>query len=732
MPLFLKVALPVPIRDTFSYRYTLPSSPTIGARVRVPFGHRELIGIITQIEDSCDIPTEKLKDIRELLDDKPLLPEELLSLCAWGANYYHHPIGEVLSAATPQRFRDGKAPTIAKAYVHTQEGKGLPAKALGRAKKQQAIHQHLLEHESLEEAELAAYAFSKTTIKALIEKNILTAVDLSNTSDTHSTEEADVLKETAKAPNDEQANVLSALRYHKYTCYLLQGSTGSGKTEIYLQAIARVLQAGQQALVLIPEIGLSPQTIARFRQRFNLPIAELHSNVAEGQRAQNWQNAKSGQAKIIIGTRLSSLTPFKNLGIIIIDEEHDQSYKQQDGFKYSARDLCIYRAHTLNIPIILGSATPSLESIHNANTGKYEKLIMRHRAGNARPPKITTIDLKNQTTQAGLSKESLQHLSQVVERDEQALIFLNRRGYAPVLICHSCGWNAQCQSCDARMTLHQHPPHLLCHYCERRRSKPKSCPNCGNFELQTAGYGTEQLEQALIALFPQTEIVRVDRDSTQRKASFELKLKKAQENKACIFVGTQMLAKGHHLPNLTLVVVLDADQGLMSSDFRGLEQMGQLITQVAGRAGREDKLGHVLVQSHTPDHPLLTLLLEGGYERYAAQLLSIRASSRLPPFQFVASFRAESKRAENCIEFLNIVARALHTNNSAAEGIKTLGPIPAALEKVNNRYRYSYNVLSESRLSLQINLARAIKEIDQHALAKRTRWSLIVDPISLG
>ncbi len=740
---FLSVALPVPIRDTFTYRHSHSDPhnpraehgikvcpPTIGARVRVPFGRRELIGIITAVETTCDIPNEKLKDILEIIDDTALIPEELLSLCIWASSYYHHSLGEALSAATPQRFRDGKAPTTAKAYIHTQEGKGLPENGLARAKKQQDIHQHLLKHKSLADSDLGLHDFSKATIKALMEKNIITSRALDPELDKSAAEPSDILRESAKPPNDEQSKALTTIRYHEYNCYLLQGTTGSGKTEVYLQTIARILQAGQQALVLIPEIGLSPQTIARFRERFNTPIVELHSNIAEGLRAQNWQDAKSGKAKIIIGTRLASLTPFRDLGIIIIDEEHDQSYKQQDGFKYSARDLCIYRAHTQNIPIILGSATPSLESLHNANTGKYKKLVMRQRAGSAKPPAITIIDLKNQRTESGLSQQSLEHIHRTIKQNEQALIFLNRRGYAPVLVCHSCGWNAQCQSCDAQMTLHQQPRHLLCHYCERRKPIPNSCPNCGHFELQTSGYGTEQLEKTLSALFPQTEVIRVDRDSTQRKNSFEQKLQIATENKACIFVGTQMLAKGHHLPNLTLVIVLDADQGLMSPDFRGLEMMGQLITQVAGRAGRENKLGHVLVQSHRPDHPLLNLLLDQGYNSYAKQLLHIRQSALLPPFQYAATFKAESKRAESCIEFLNIVRASLQ-GAGASELLKTIGPIPASQEKINNKYRYSYSVFCPSRQRLQNILAKAIKEIDQLALSKRTRWSLTVDPSSL-
>ncbi len=730
MTLYIDVALPVPLRERFTYRYALPSPPRAGSRVKVPFGGRTLVGVVIGTRNTSGIPTNKIKDTLEILDDCPSLPEELLTLCQWGANYYLHPIGEVISAALPQRLREGLQPEKNMHYEHTQEGKGLPSEALKRAKKQQEIHQHLLEYKHITNHQMAELSFSKQALKTLIDKRLvqLREIDeqVSPTQPSYT-----YTREQPLQLNPEQQTAFDTILYHHFQCYLLQGSTGSGKTEVYLQVIARVLQAGQQALILIPEIGLSPQTLGRFKKRFSVPIVELHSNIAEGERAKNWQQAKNGQARIVIGTRLASLTPFKNLGVIIIDEEHDRSYKQQDGFKYSARDLSVYRAHSLKIPIILGSATPSLESLHNANIEKYKKLTINSRAGNAKPPTFELIDQKKQKLQSGLTSTAIQALEHTIQKEEQALIFINRRGYAPALLCHSCGWGAICQSCDARMTLHQTPPHLLCHYCERRKSIPRNCPNCGDNSLHTAGYGTEQIEETLNQLFPHIQVIRIDRDTTRGKKSLELKLQKAEKNKACIFIGTQMLAKGHHLPNLTLVVIPDADQGLMSSDFRGLENMGQLITQVAGRAGREEKAGRVLIQSHTPDHPLLHTLINSGYSRFSDQLLALRRQSKLPPYENMTLFRAESKRADNCKDFLQVALQLLNKRPEYTAEIRFAGPFPSLQEKINDRYRYSLSITGTSRKTLKRAVTEITQDLDQHALSKRVRWSIIMDPQSL-
>lgn len=755
MSLFLQVALPIPLRETYTYAFNPDpsreqtsesqaqntpnrSAPSIeakievkiGARVVVPFRSRELIGIIVNISSHSEFDPAKVKPVIQLLDSDPIITQESLLLCRWAANYYHHPLGEVIQAALPLRYREGKDYEAPNVYTHTNEGKGLAEDALKRAKKQQAIHQYLLKNDHLTYEELKANSFSTVAIKALIEKGLVEQMlDRTDLSETKAT--SDILKETPRTLTEEQSKALQHIRYHAYTCYLVQGATGSGKTELYMHIVARVLQAKQQALILIPEIGLSPQTVKRFRARFNVNIVELHSNVSEATRARNWWQAKNGQAQIVIGTRLASLTPFKSLGVIIVDEEHDRSYKQQDGFRYSARDLSVFRAHNLTIPIILGSATPSLESLHNVEKSRYQKLTLASRAGGAVMPDIKVVDLRQANLVAGLSEETMHQLKQVIEKNEQALIFVNRRGYAPALLCHNCGWSAQCPSCDMRMTFHNKPRHLRCHYCDRGDKIPFSCPKCASKDLHTSGYGTEQIEQELSALFPAVPVVRIDRDSTRSKQSMERKLLVGETEQACIFVGTQMLAKGHHLPHLTLVVVADADQGLLSPDFRTLEHMGQLITQVAGRAGRGDKAGEVLLQTHRPDHPLLHTLIRDGYPVFAQDLLMQRQQSNLPPFWHMVSFRSESKRADNSLRLLEQIANILKRLCHNIPGIHILGPHAASIEKISDRYRFILQIKSISRGHLQEILSDVLKEVDQLALSKRARWSIDVNPVEM-
>jgi len=730
MTMYLDVALPVPLRDTFTYAYEGdPEDPQIGARVSVTFGGRTLTGVIIAVTETTTFDSSKIKPITQLLDREPVLPDELLQLCHWGAQYYLHPLGEVINSALPQRYRDGKPPAAKTIYAHTSEGLGLPDTALKGATRQQEIHQYLLTHQYLSREEFNMLGLSKAALKTLTEKGLVEKKEANiaaNTLDIEAT--TPLLNEPHKVLNAEQQAVFDQIRCHHYSCLLLYGATGSGKTEIYLQVIARVLQSGKQALVLIPEIGLTPQTISRFRNRFSISIAELHSNIAEGERASAWERAKSGEARIVIGTRLASLTPFKNLGVIVVDEEHDRSYKQQDGFKYSARDISIFRAHNLSIPIILGSATPSLESLHNAKKNKYMTLVLKERAGGASKPRICTIDLKNKETQHGLTLEAVDELRNTLARGQQAIVFVNRRGYAPSLICHSCGWTAECKACDARMTVHSTPYHLRCHSCDRSRKAPSRCPSCGGLQLNTFGLGTEQIEQGLTALFPDTPIMRIDRDSTRKKGSFQDKL--VRNDQPCVFVGTQMLAKGHHLPNLTLVVIVDADQGLLSPDFRGIEQMGQLIIQISGRAGRASHPGRVVVQSHRPDHPLLQKLLKSGYDNFAQNILAQRHDANLPPYWYTVFIRAESKRSDNSLNFLAQARAIISRRVVNYSGVQVLGPHPSAIEKVNNRFRYTLQLKCPSRKTLQQCLKEALQDIDQLALAKRTRWSIEVDSLS--
>ncbi len=733
----LKIALPLPLPEL--YEYGMPESLRadqceIGTRVLVPFGPRELVGIIISHQQHSEYDESRVKPILQTLEDDPALTAELIALCTWAASYYHHAQGEILAAALPLRYRKNEAriDLRQRAWRHTTEGKGLPIDALKRSQKQQSLHQLLLEKSSISEKALAEKGISKAVCKALADKGLIeeTLIEIPK-----APSDSPVIASQAPQLNHQQKLAVDIIRFHRFQTYLLEGVTGSGKTEVYMQLIARCLNSGSQALVLIPEIGLSPQTLSRFHSRFNVEIAELHSRVSEVERAASWEKARSGIAQIIIGTRLSALTPVKQLGIIIVDEEHDASYKQQDGFRYSARDLCIYRASQLKIPIVLGTATPSLESLHNALTGRYQHLKLDSRANEIQAPKMEISDLRKQSlTSGGLGQVAIDEIAKTLNAGKQAMVFLNRRGYAPLLYCQHCGWHAHCDACEMNLTLHQSPPRLHCHHCDARKAVPKQCPSCGNAQLFHRGVGTEQVVESLEGLFNSALVLRIDRDTTRNKHDFSDLLDRVHEGKPCILVGTQMLAKGHHLKNLQLVVILDADQGLMNPDFRSLERLGQLVTQVAGRAGREQSQGLVLLQSLQPEHPMLLKLTQEGYASFAEELLDLRRTASLPPFCYSALFRAESKRPENALELLGLVKRllkrALVENKSANKNhaLRILGPFPSAIEKIQERFRFQLQVYSPSRSELHQCIHLSMKHIYNNALAKRTRWSIDIDP----
>lgn len=731
---FFSVALPTPMRCSFEYTAPEPldasrSNILPGCRVLVPFGKQTLVGVVVAVADTASYAVEKLKAIIEVLDTKPILSSEVLQLCQWTSDYYQHPLGEVLHAALPIQLRkpEGSAELPAERWWrHTHEGKGLPESALRNGSKQQKLHQLLLQRGSLRETELLSAGISQAVLKALEQKDLICHFRQTLDAPSHS---ADCL--LAQAPielNQEQQVALAEIRHHRYGAYLLDGTTGSGKTEVYLHAIARTLQAGKQALILVPEIGLTPQTVARFQNRFQVPIVQLHSNVSHGQRTQNWIAATAGRARIVIGTRLAIFTPMPELGIIIIDEEHDLSFKQQDGLRYSARDLAVMRAFRLNIPLLLGSATPSLESLYNAQQHRYTHLHLTQRAGDAQAPQIHCVDMRKEPSGTALSATATAAMARALERGEQVLVFINRRGYAPALICHTCGWSAACKACDARLTVHNFPKRLRCHHCGLQKPVPQSCPSCHNPELNAQGQGTERCELTLQHMFPKVEVIRVDQDSMQAKNAMGKLTEKVLRGEPCVLVGTQMLAKGHHFPKVTVAVLIDIDQGLFSGDFRGPERMGQQIIQVAGRAGRAHLPGLVLLQTYQPDHPLLQCLIHDGYHTFAHALLQERLATRLPPTAHMAVFRAESKRQENAIDFLKLVAQRARQLQPPTPSHRYLGPIPALQEKRNERFRFQLQLCFANRAELQMLLFNLIQELAKHALAQRTRWSIDVDP----
>ncbi|MFW1732341.1 primosomal protein N' [Acinetobacter baumannii] len=725
----VRVAVPVHLYDTFDYTLTKAQyeRAQVGSRVAISFGRQNLIGIITEKVDPQESFTGhfQLKAISELLDDEPILDEQVLNLLTWSAQYYQFPIGEVMQTALPALLRQGKPMDV---LFHLW--KIIPcdnAEALlKRSIKQQDAYQILKLHPAgTTENILNLSGVETATLKALQKKGLVDC-----TLEPHDFSPAPVqLAQMPLTLNEDQKkatqHVLNA--QHQYQAFLLDGLTGSGKTEVYLHIMHEVLKQGKQVLVLVPEIGLTPQTISRFKSRFNCDIALLHSGLNDSKRLQAWQQAQTGKASIILGTRSAIYTPLPRLGLIILDEEHDLSYKQQEGFRYHARDVALYRGHLQGCPVLLGSATPSIDSYHLVETGKLTALQLNQRAGHALLPKMHLIDLKIVKKQHGISQPLIEQIKNTLARKEQVLIFLNRRGYAPVLVCESCGWQANCPHCDAHFTLHTQPySYLHCHHCGTVHRLPDHCPECQQKSLKTLGAGTAKVEEHLQELFPDHDVIRVDRDSTSRVGSWQKIYDRIQQNKPSILLGTQMLAKGHHFPHVTLVAILDIDAGLLSVDIRAPERTAQLIVQVAGRAGRGEHKGHVYLQTLRPDHPLLTTLIEKDYRAVAKQTLAERKVALLPPYRYAVLIRAESKDRDYTLHFLNEAAEQLR--QIAGDIVDIWGPIPAPMERKAGRYRAHMVILSADRARLHFYLrqwwAQLVHAPSQHQL----RLSIDVDP----
>ncbi|WP_426414951.1 primosomal protein N' [Aestuariirhabdus sp. LZHN29] len=728
----LRIALPSPLRRLFDYRAPEQwpqQSLTAGVRISVPFGKRTLVGVLVEQPDSSELPLEQLKTAIELIDTTPLLPPSVLALCRWCADYYHHSLGDTLSIALPALLRQGHPASLAEAHWRcAQPLDAALRQTLQRAPKQlQAMEQLNLHPKGISRPLLASLGINSATLKALNEKQLVECEYLDEPIQHRGT----LLHEAPLPLNSDQQSAVERINcgLDKFHCHLLQGVTGSGKTEVYLHCIEQVLQQGKQALVLVPEIGLTPQTLQRFRQRFNVAVAAMHSGLNDRERLKAWLDARSGRAGILIGTRSSLFTPLLRPGIIIVDEEHDGSYKQQDGLRYNARDLAIYRAKLEQIPIILGSATPCLESLHNALQQRYSQLLLPYRAA-ATQPHYELLDLRNQTLVAGMTSALQLQVEQHLKQGNQVLLFLNRRGYAPTLLCHQCGWVADCRLCDSRMTLHRTPPHLHCHHCDSQGEVPHRCPQCGSHELYPVGRGTERSEEELQQRFPRASILRIDRDSTRKKDAMNQLLQQIHRGAPGILLGTQMLAKGHHFPAVTLVAILDVDSGLFSTDFRGIERMGQLLLQVAGRAGRADRQGTVAIQTHNPEHPALLQLIQQGYESFARTLLQERSLLGLPPYSHLVLLRSESPHMELSQQFLADIRELgnRYSQDNTNHKLSMLGPIAAPMERRQGRYRCQLLLQSSSRKALHQLLQRLLPDMESHPLSRKVRWSVDVDP----
>jgi primosomal protein N' (replication factor Y) (superfamily II helicase) len=729
--MILQIALDTPLRRVFDYLPPTQESaaqevPPLGVRVLVPFGRQRLIGILVGTAPASTLPLNKLKAAHEFLDQRPVFDPITFELLRWAADYYHHPIGEVYAAALPVSLRSGQpAAASTEHFSLTDLGRGeLKEPSSKRAPQQRALLSWLAVHDGATADEVNA-AFNPGLLKSLAVRGWIAArrADVPDTLIPLQMHPGDLALTGAQA----QA-VDTILAQSNFNAHLLYGVTGSGKTEVYLRVIAAAIAGGGQALVLVPEIALTPQLVERFRRRFSAGVAVVHSGLSDSERRDAWRAAHSGAARIVIGTRSAVFTSLPRLSLIVVDEEHDASYKQHEGFRYSARDLAVMRARGADVPVILGSATPSLETLENAASGRYIKHLLPQRPGAAQPPRMSLIDLRRHAAEQGISTPAMQAIDQHLKAGGQIIVFLNRRGYAPSLFCNSCGWVAPCAHCDARMTLHRRAQQLRCHHCGAQAPVPTICGSCGQ-ALLPVGQGTERVEETLARFFPDAPLARLDRDSASARGSIQTVLDRVHSGEARILVGTQMLTKGHHFPDVTLVVILDADQGLFASDFRATERLAQTITQVAGRAGREARAGEVLIQTEFPEHPLLNRLISEGYESFASSALEERREAGWPPFSRLALLRAEAKDSAALDSFLRAAAAAGQTSNESA--VKILGPATALIARRADHFRAHLLIETAVRSTLQGFLARWLPRIEALPHPTGLRWSIDVDPLEV-
>jgi primosomal protein N' (replication factor Y) len=740
----LQIALDTPLRQCFDYLPppgTAPAALRPGIRVRVPFGRRHLVGILLKVSPTSAVPVAKLRAALEVLDDAPVFDPVTLELLAFAADYYHHAVGEVMAAALPSALREGQAaddPT--EIWTVSEAGRiALETARSRRAPQQQALLTWLAAAGTATAAEFPA-AFKKSHLRTLAAKGWVTAAPRGGTRSVAAPAGNGRTGQPGSAapealpgevtPTIEQALIVEAIvaSLGRFAPHLLYGVTGSGKTEVYLRVIAAALKDAGQALVLVPEIALTPQLVERFRRRFTGGIAVLHSGLTGRERRDAWRAAHAGEARIVIGTRSAVFTSLPRLALIVVDEEHDASYKQHEGFRYSARDLAVWRARRAAVPIVLGSATPSLETLDNALQGRYIKHLLPERPGSAAAPTMTLVDLRRHAVEQGLSQPVLGAIGRHLTAGGQIIVFLNRRGFAPTLFCSACGWVAPCAHCDARLTLHRRAAELRCHHCGAHEPVPEVCGQCGQ-SLHPVGQGTERVEDTLARFFPDAALARLDRDTASGRGALQAVLARVNSGEARILVGTQMLTKGHHFPEVSLVVILDADQGLFATDFRATERLAQTITQVAGRAGRASRPGEVMIQTEFPEHPLLTRLISQGYDAFATGALEERRAASWPPYSRLALLRAEAKDTAALDHFLR--AAAAHARPLAVAGLQVLGPATALMARRADHFRAHLLIEAATRPALQQFLLAWLPQVEELPDPAGLRWSIDVDPMEV-
>lgn len=723
-PVVLQVCILNSRRDYFDY-YSKDTIPPIGARVWAPFGTKKRLGMVIGLGRENPNAAFTLKTILETIDEDSFFPEPILTLCRWISRYYHTPLSEVIPLALPKPYRLGRPydVLIETDYQRIVSSLEAHSRVSGRAKRQHDLIDLFSSQQTQSKQQILKAGFTSAHLQALLSQGILVLTPRMPSASLA------IPRQEPLALNPEQAAVVLKISesLNTFHCFLIDGVTGSGKTEVYLHLIAKVLNQQKQVLILVPEIGLTPQLLSRFSARFNEPMVVIHSNLNDTERQRAWQLARESTIKLVIGTRAAIFTPMPDLGLIVIDEEHDTSLKQLDRVHYSARDAALVRAKGANIPVILGSATPSLETLHNCDNQKYTRLELTQKAASDKPLRYQLLDIRNETLHEGLASASIALIREHLKNQHQVLVFINRRGFSPILLCHQCGWMADCRACDAHLTVHRRAGQLVCHHCGLVQPIPSNCKKCHCSELIPVGAGTQRIYDALKAEFPNTNILRIDRDEVTKKHALNACLDQINRGEAELIVGTQMLAKGHHFPKLTLVVVVDTDNGFYNQDFRATERLGQLLTQVSGRAGREKLPGHVLIQTHLPQHPLLNLLVQKGYGPFAKALLIQRQQAHMPPYTHLAMLRAQSKTMPKILHFLHAIKKHLQPLD-----VELLGPAPAPLARKASHHRLQLLVKSSTRPQREKALVLMREAILQHKLDRSIQWTLDVDPIDLS
>lgn len=728
----LQIAIAVPLDHLFDY---LPPPATAvdalqpGVRLRVPFGTKTRVGILIRVTTLSAVAPEKLKAALAVLDTVPALPARSLQLIHWAHRYYHYPIGEVIANALPTALNQGKTAHCVQPlrWCLTEKGQAiLPDSLPQKYHRQMALLAYLKQHpQGFSQATLVRqFSYANPVLQALAKKEWVVACPIPPATMPNVTT-------LSVSLNTAQNQAVQYILSHsgQFCPCLLDGVTGSGKTEVYLHVVEKIIAQGLQALILVPEINLTPQMIERFKQRFTATLVVFHSKLSDQERLQAWLLARDGVARIVIGTRSAVWIPLMYPGVLIVDEEHDPAYKQTDHFRYSARDVAVMRAQQENIPIVLGSATPALESLYNVQQQRYHHLVLLERAGTAVHPEFYVVDMRQQPAQITLSTQLKAAITRCLAHQQQVLLFINRRGYAPVFMCYQCGWIAHCQHCDARLTYHENHQRLFCHHCGASRPINKHCPQCQHTTLNLLGQGTERIEEILQQQFPAARIARIDSDSTQGKQAMQKILTRIHAGEIDILIGTQMLAKGHHFSKVTLVGVINMDNGLYSIDFRASERMAQLLMQVAGRAGRADQPGQVIVQTYHPEHPLLRHLVHQDYATFAQVALSERQQAYLPPYCYLALLRAEAKQMQQALHFLSTIKQAIQ-KLSAKKEVVLWGPVTAPMERRAGWYRAQLLLQAHQRPTLHRLLDHWLSSFEFTKI-NQLRWSLDIDPQEL-